>query len=406
MFDRKKILLIDPEYYMENANTLIIDRICRLLSKVFEVTIATYCSQCSREFESNSDIHIQTVPYYSLLGSVNGGKRQIIDFIIMGYYALKRHIKNDYYGEKDARYFIRLIERQIEISEYDVIISFSSPFISHYIASVLSKKHNIPWIAYYFDPFFSNYTLDRKLIDKRKKIEENIMSKAEKVLITYPTNIDYIKRNVCFESNIIQTEMPGIRKDMFFLYERMKHKRYICYFVGNLYSDIRNPKNVIKLFEALKDDAELFFVGGYYGNELSIDDVANNIHFVGKKNGEDLQKVFQEADFLVNIGNSITNQMPSKIFEYISTGKPIINFFKNDNCPTLQYTSKYTLAINIDEREIEESIEKVRMSVLSFCRENIGKRVVEEEINNTFHRNTDKFVTDTLVRVIEEVIGE
>lgn len=406
IMDKKKMLLIDPEYYIENANTLIIDRICKLLSKVFDVTIATYSPRCSRKFESFQDISIQTIPYYSLINSLNTGKRQMKDYVLMVYYELRRHIKGDYYGEKNAIFFIKLLEKQIEINEYDVIISFSNPFSSHYIASVLSEKYDIPWIAYYFDPFFSNYTLDIESIDKRKKIEEHILSKAKRVIITYPTNIDYKQRNVSFNSNIIQAEMPGIRKDMYYLDNNVKHTRYICCFVGNLYRDIRNPQNIIKLFSSLEENTELYFVGGYYGQEIHVDEIKDNIHFVGKKTGEDLQKVFRETDFLINIGNSITNQMPSKIFDYISTGKPIINFYNNDNCPTLQYTSKYTLAINIDEREIEKDIEKVKMLVMSFCRKNVGKRVLEEDINSIFCNNTDKFVSDALIRNINEIIGE
>ena len=38
-----------------------------------------------------------------------------------------------------------------------------------------------------------------------------------------------------------------------------------------------------------------------------------------------------EADFLLNIGNSISSMVPSKIFEYISTGKPIISIYSNIN---------------------------------------------------------------------------
>ena len=74
---------------------------------------------------------------------------------------------------------------------------------------------------------------------------------------------------------------------------------------------------------------DLYFVGELYRSfNDDIKNISKNIHFLGKKRKEDIIRIYQEADILVNIGNSIDNQMPSKIFEYISTGKPILNFYK------------------------------------------------------------------------------
>lgn len=403
---KRSILIIDLEYYINNANTLIINRISKLLSKSFNVTISTYNPLNTRKMESEGDIKIEVVPYYSLNAAMNSGKRHIGDIVKLMWFALKAKNQKNGIEEKNAVYFAKLIQNQVNIGSYDMIISFSNPFTSHYSANILARRYRIPWIAYYFDPFFSNATLNSNYVDIRKEREEQIITVANKILMTYPTNVDYITRAISFNERIIKAEMPGIRRDLYCIDKKQDRNIYKCYYIGNLYSDIRNPENVISFFASLENVADLFFVGGFYGKEINIDLLPNNIHFLGVKSGEDLKTIYNNADFFVNIGNMVTNQMPSKVFEYISTGKPIINFYKNIECPTLLYTKKYDLALDINESEIKSNIEKTKLIFLSFCRNHIGKRISVERINQLFWINTDNAVTDVLANTIMELIGE
>lgn len=56
----------------------------------------------------------------------------------------------------------------------------------------------------------------------------------------------------------------------------------------------------------------------------------------------------EKSNILINLGNTVTNQMPSKLFEYINLGKPILNFYftKEDMC--LKVFKKYPLAFNFN----------------------------------------------------------
>jgi hypothetical protein len=49
----------------------------------------------------------------------------------------------------------------------------------------------------------------------------------------------------------------------------------------------------------------------------------------------------KRADFLVNCGNITDYQLPSKIYEYMGTGKPIINFILNLRDASLQAMKDY-----------------------------------------------------------------
>ena len=180
-----------------------------------------------------------------------------------------------------------------------------------------------------------------------------------------------------------------------------------CYFVGNLYKDIRTPDAAIQAFSLLQEEAELFFVGETYRFlQDKMNESVNNVHFPGRKSKEEVARIYQEADILVNIGNAIDNQMPSKIFEYISTGKPILNFYKVPNCPTLKYLKNYPLALNLYEPDVLQDTKSNSKKIKDFCMENRGKTVPAAWIREKFNGNTDATVANFLGEQMERALQE
>jgi hypothetical protein len=55
----------------------------------------------------------------------------------------------------------------------------------------------------------------------------------------------------------------------------------------------------------------------------------------------------QDADLLVNIGNTTSYQLPSKVVEYASTGKPVLNIYKIHNDSSTQFFSSYGACLNV-----------------------------------------------------------
>ena len=73
--------------------------------------------------------------------------------------------------------------------------------------------------------------------------------------------------------------------------------------------------------------------------------------------------IINNSDIIINIGNNIINQVPSKIFEYIESKKVILNIASIENDTSKFYLEKYDLAILINESNDSEihkkNIEKV-----------------------------------------------
>lgn len=403
--DKPKLLIIAMMYSMEGATTSIIKGLSSLLKNYYDIDIATQNPRSAQNYETDNGIRIIRTPYYSFHKSLNAKRNSYQDLSKMLFYKLVGLIRNNDIEEKNAYFFIKNICDIANIHEYDVIMSVSAPFVSHYCASILSKKFNIPWIAYYFDPFFSNATLHISGVNNRKKIEEQVMSVAAKVIIAYPTNEDYLRRDVTFAEKIAMTDMPGIVYERYIDNVVSVHEDCGCYFIGNLYKDIRNPESVIKVFSLLPDKITMFFVGGWYGDSIDTRNLSSaNVQFLGSKKEDEISAIYGDADILVNIGNAIDNQMPSKIFEYISTGKPILNIYKIPNCPTLKYLRKYPLALNIFEDDLVKDMDFYAAKIQDFCLENKGKRVPLEFIMENYQANTDENVAEFLRRQIDEVL--
>ena len=56
------------------------------------------------------------------------------------------------------------------------------------------------------------------------------------------------------------------------------------------------------------------------------------------------------ADILLSLGNAFDNQMPSKLFSYLGTGKPLLHLAVTDTDPTLPYLAKYPLALVLHKK--------------------------------------------------------
>ena len=286
------------------------------------------------------------------------------------------------------------------------MISFCAPFTAHLCAAALHRRYPVPWLAYYFDPFFSNETLDPGRAGLRKHLEERTLAEASLVMMTYPTDEDYRSRGIGFGEKIRRAEMPGVVfGESGSPREKRAGDKRICSFFGTLYRDIRNPDPVIRVFSRIGEGMTLRFVGSHEGIHPEDYRAAYpEVEFLGKQSGERLRELYREADVLLNIGNTVLNQMPSKIFEYISTGKPILNVFQSPRCPTLRYLKDYPLALNLAEEELrnrpEESAEKIRR----FCLDTAGKTAEEAFLRKRYGANTFESAVEEIGKQLRRIM--
>lgn len=135
------------------------------------------------------------------------------------------------------------------------------------------------------------------------------------------------------------------------------HAGLRCVFCGNLHPEIRRPAFALALFQALAlPDLTLVLAGGGWEPfaaeaEAAKAAMGDALDLPGLVPPDKARRLLQSADVLLSIGNTVDNQMPSKVFEYIGTGKPILHLTANDNDPALPVLARYPLAFTLREAD-------------------------------------------------------
>lgn len=94
----------------------------------------------------------------------------------------------------------------------------------------------------------------------------------------------------------------------------------------------------------------------------------------------EIKKVYASADFLVNVGNSVLEFKPSKTFEYISTGKPIIHFYQNGIVDETLMRYPLSLQINIQDEHVIN-----KKKICEFIYSHKGKTIDKSKIDEIFY---------------------
>ena len=91
--------------------------------------------------------------------------------------------------------------------------------------------------------------------------------------------------------------------------------------------------------------------------------------------------------------------MPSKTLEYINTGKPMVNIHKLPDCPTLYYTQRYTLALNLFEGEADK--DKATQAFIDFCLTQKGQTVDHAWIEREYADCTPQYIAQKILDFLE-----
>ncbi|MBU0985275.1 MAG: hypothetical protein KKA42_15480, partial [candidate division Zixibacteria bacterium] len=92
-------------------------------------------------------------------------------------------------------------------------------------------------------------------------------------------------------------------------------------------------------------DTELHFVGavGDCGDifDLFAEYLGTSIFLHGLRKRPEVVRAMQDADILVNISNQSMHQLPSKVVEYVWTGKPLLNLTTVAKDTTSEFLAAY-----------------------------------------------------------------
>jgi len=296
----------------------------------------------------------------------------------------------------------------IKEMHYNSVITVSLPFTGHLVGLALNNNNpDIQWLADSGDPFCfmdqtptNNHCLYGWL---NRKMEQKVFDRADHLAVT--TELTARQYNMLFpgiKDKIsvipplanINDEIDGADRDLF------DRSKTIISFVGTLYKNIREPDGFLRIMEAvikenpyLSKRIELHF----YGVRTNCDDnfkrftmLQNMLHLHGTVPRNTAINAMLQSDLLINIGNSTTYQLPSKIVEYVSTGKPIINLCSIKEDSAMAYLNDYPLVFNCIVNT--NTIHKDARDLLEFILSTRGKTVALHVIQKFINPHTTKAI--------------
>ena len=279
-----------------------------------------------------------------------------------------------------CRFFKKIHKR----TPYEYILSFSAPFAMTIGANKINKTlKTAKWFAFFLDPFVYNCSLpdDIKTIAKRKNLANKILKNTKTVFCAKGILEENERNNFRLNSSIKIKEfhLPNLEVRKNIVNNANLNKETIsCVFAGKFYEDIRNPKKMFEFFEKTDSEINLTTIGDGCSEIVSQfqDLLGKRYNKISRVPYSQCQELLNNSDILINLGNTVTNQVPSKVFEYIASGKPIVNFYFNDNDSSLFYLKKYSLCLNINVNHYNQN----EINLFNeFCKKNAGKVISFEE---------------------------
>ncbi len=273
-------------------------------------------------------------------------------------------------------------------------------------AAKLKKKHPNIKLAYYSLDAMTNDIKPlhfKRFKEKRIYAYEEKIHKASNLILNMKCHENHynLSRFDKYRDKIFTSDFPLIRENVSININNKTNTAIV--YSGTLYN-IRNPDYACKCFSLIDEDFTLdFFSRG--SCEHILEDYQKKTKNKIRRNGyikrESLLEIIANSDFLLSIGNEGMEAIPSKIFEYISTLKPIIHFYKNDSDSCLPYLNKYPLVLTIKEDNaiIEENAKKIS----NFMTKSVGKKINYSDIADVFYMNTPQYTTHILEELLKGV---
>lgn len=292
-------------------------------------------------------------------------------------------------------YVLRLYKKVLRIcvtTHMDYVVPVYTQIDTLIVASMVKRKLSyIKSIPYFLDSLSGGY--GPRFFSKKWIVQRGL--RWERLLLK---NADAI---VAMESSRHHHEIYSVKEKYYnkfifldlplFNLKNVKsnstEEKKIFAYVGTLPKGIRSPKFIVEALSNIESkNVEFWFVGEKNCtilNEKTNQD--SRFKIMGRVSHLEACRIMEQADVLINIGNTNANMTPCKIFEYMSMGKKIISTYPIPNEPSLVYLKKYEASLLLDESstDMEHAANKIYEHAM---KQNFF--VDEKKMNEVFYKNT------------------
>lgn len=417
-----KIIFITSSYYpFFSAIGRCINNVVNELKKDNEIIVVSNMTTNNLnnedEYEGHKIIRVRTRPMMSrdriLAQNKNANKFAILSkkpilylLRIVGY--LRVIISKETLDQFLVKEYIKALSR---VDNVDMIIPTCYPFEAIVAAQEYKDRinNNVQIIPFLFDKFADSPTLHRNQLNKKIKYKNNLL--LEEQMIKSSTKVLYVdswmqKMKTYFshyDEKLIHVEHPLIIDHFSGIANEMEDKDdYIdITYTGVLDKAVRPPSITLKIISKVIEKNNKFRFHFYvlgngvdevnYYNKKYPDNIINH----GQVESDIALSKIMQSDILLSIGNIDTALIPSKIFEYMSSGKPIIHLYHSEDDRVISMLKDFELGYCINQNgEISDS---EISSLIEFCNINKTHKKSFEEVQKIFQKANPNYISNIIL---------
>lgn len=386
-----KRVLILLDYYLPNAsaNGICIDKVIRdFLSRGIEVSII-----CFQDKDRDKKYLLDNLKIYEINKPTRTRRFEAISYYLKWIF-FKKHLP--YERKTVCDEMLRLAENVIVENNIDTVICTHLPIETIIVGVKLKEKFKaLNVIAYMLDSL-SGGLLPRllpKSFCQKKKIswENRMLSYYNRVILmeSSRSHHEIFSVNADWYKSADFLDVPALVPPNSVASEHSNEEIVFC-FVGTIGEGIRTPHALLKVLSNILDIKIRFLIAGKnFCEDLSgfLTGVPGiTLELLGEIPYDSAQELLCKANFLINLGNVNPNLVPSKIFEYMSYGKPIISTYCSDLDSSVPYLSKYPATFLLDEKR--EDVDVLSEQLKKFIQCNFETKVSFENVVQNFYNNT------------------
>ncbi|SDJ11381.1 hypothetical protein SAMN04515654_12827 [Halanaerobium congolense] len=302
---------------------------------------------------------------------------------------LKKIIKNIYFFPGVDKEWINGHSKELDYSDYDLIISSSDTKTSHFVAKKIINKmeKEVNWFQIWGDPWTEDINNNYYLDFRTKKAEKNLLKRADivfyvslptlkKMTRTYEKYSDkfrYLSRSFFKE---VSNNINSCDKYVFAYTGVLDYGRNLNPLISKIidYNETKNKKIELQIYGRINKKTNQKLIKSKYV----------------KKNGvvtyKKIINVYKNSHVLIFLSNpESSHQIPGKLFDYFGTNKTILALVENKNDGVYNFLKESNRCLiyknNFESINLKNVIESIgNEKVLNkYSGETVAKKII-----NTF----------------------
>ena len=409
------IVIVTDSYYPDmSAPSACMDKYIQRLKYKYSIDIICPISRthCKPLNDPYLRLHYVSNWLYTLRmkckNNLKNGKNKRLNIIIWNCFRIRSFLLAPFYYPTIMKWQIEAFYKKLEALYFEkkiyVLISVTHPITTAFACLKFKREHpDVKWITYFTDPFTYQPSLYRYVFFKEKRRKRNFANEKtiydtadmnlfteelyQKAIHEFSQSVDktfkikYILDKIDVSINVnLKNRNPIIR----------------LIYAGILYKIRRNPCFMLSVLSQIENISLDMYIPYCDCDDIISRYLSSSIkRYIGVSRERYNEMISEKYDILINIGNNFSLQIPSKLYELLSTGKPILNFYQVKDS---QYDmiEKYPLGLNIEFDELN-AVEKVK----DFCVRMKGKRLTFEEVERIYPENT----ITTQLALLEDILN-